>query len=44
MLVNWSNDWIKVVDELNNAVIDDFDYKSGSQGLVTQKHRYSYAK
>lgn len=21
MLVNWSNDWIKVVDELNNTVI-----------------------
>ncbi|MDE6471907.1 MAG: hypothetical protein K2L52_02645 [Clostridia bacterium] len=38
MLVNWSNDWIKVVDELNNVVIDDFDYESGIQGPITQKH------
>lgn len=28
MLVNWSNEWIKVVDELNAAVIDDFDYEN----------------
>ena len=34
MLVSWSNDWIKVVDELNNVVIDDFDYKNGVQGSV----------
>lgn len=26
MLVNWSNDWIQVVDNLNDVVIDDFDY------------------
>ena len=38
MLVNWSNDWIKVVDELNNVVIDDFDYTNGIQGPITQKH------
>ena len=38
MLVNWSNDWIQIVDNLNNAVIDDFDYKIGIQGSVTQKH------
>ena len=38
MLVNWSNDWIKVVDNLNSVVIDDFDYKNGIQGPITQKH------
>lgn len=26
MLVDWSSNWIKIVDKLNNIVIDDFDY------------------
>jgi len=38
MLVNWSNDWIQVVDNLNDVVIDDFDYENGIHGPVTQKH------
>ena len=29
MLVNWSNDWIQIVDNLNDVVIDDFDYENG---------------
>ncbi len=28
MLVNWSNDWIQIVDNLNDVVIDDFDYEN----------------
>ena len=36
MLVNWSNDWIQVVDNLNDVVIDDFDYENGIHGPVTQ--------
>jgi len=35
MLVNWSNDWIQVVDNLNDVVIDDFDYENGIHGSVT---------
>lgn len=38
MLVNWSYDWIKVVDALNNVVIDDCNYENGIQGPITQKH------
>lgn len=38
MLAGWTTDWIKVIDELNSAVIDDFDYENGIQGPVTQKH------
>lgn len=38
MLVNWSNDWIQVVDNLNDVVIDDFNYENGICGPVTQKH------
>ena len=34
MLLNWSNDWIKVVDELNNVVIDDWLFNDKSDGFV----------
>ncbi len=27
MLVDWSSNWIKIVDKLNNIVVDDFDYE-----------------
>ncbi len=29
MLTEWTSKWIKVVDKLNDVVIDDFDYKNG---------------
>ncbi len=38
MLVDWSSNWIKIVDKLNNIVIDDFDYEYGIHGQVTTKH------
>ena len=38
MLANWANDWIKVVDNKNAMVIDDFDYENGIQGSITLKH------
>lgn len=38
MMVNWSNNWIKVFDVLNDVVIKDFDYKNGIQGPITKKH------
>lgn len=27
ILVDWSSNWIKIVDKLNNIVVDDFDYE-----------------
>lgn len=36
MFVNWSNDWIQVVDNLNDVVFDDNE--NGIHGLITQKH------
>ncbi len=38
MLTEWTSKWIKVVDKLNDVVIDDFDYKNGIWGIVTAKH------
>ena len=38
MLAEWTSKWIKVVDKLNDIVIDDFDYEHGINGLVTTKH------
>ena len=29
MLTEWTSKLIKVVDKLNDVVIDDFDYKNG---------------
>ena len=31
-------DWIQVVDEKNSLTIENFDYKTGVQGLITTKH------
>lgn len=38
MLAKWTSKWIKVVDKLNDFVIDDFDYEHGIQGPITKKH------
>ncbi len=38
MLAEWTSKWIKVVDKLNDIVMDDFDYEHGIQGPITKKH------